>query len=118
LLRTLLIDDEVSARTDLRAKLAAHPEVEIVGEASTLRAARALLETADYDLVFLDVLLIGGDSFPLVPLVRPGATLIFATAYERYALRAFESRAVDYLYCRRARRMATLQLPHAWAPKS
>ncbi len=95
--RALLIEDEPSARADLRAKLAAHPEVTVVGEAATLRAARALLARDDYDLVFLDVQLIGGDSFELVPDVRPGARVVFATAHDRYALRAFEINALDYL---------------------
>ncbi len=97
MLHALLIDDEASARADLRDKLAAHPDVSVVGEAATLGAARALLASADYNLVFLDVQLIGGDSFQLVSLVRPGASIVFATAHERYALRAFEHQAVDYL---------------------
>jgi DNA-binding LytR/AlgR family response regulator len=95
--QVLIIDDDASARTDLRAKLAAHPGVVIVGEAAALRSARALLTDADYDLVFLDVQLIGGESFQLVPVVRPGASIVFTTAHERYAVRAFECAAVDYL---------------------
>ncbi|MBI5766751.1 MAG: response regulator [Verrucomicrobia bacterium] len=97
MLRALLIDDEAAARTDLRAKLAAHTGVTVVGEAATLRAARALLASADYDVVFLDVQLIGGESFLLLPGVRAGASVVFATAYDRYAARAFESNAIDYL---------------------
>lgn len=95
--RALLIDDEASARQDLRNKLAAHPEIEIVGEAATVRTARELLKNAEYDLAFLDVQIIGGESFELVPDVRPGARVIFATAHDRYALRAFEINALDYL---------------------
>ena len=97
MLHALLIDDEAAARADLREKLAAHRDVSIVGEAATLDAARALLASADYDLVFFDVQLIGGDSFQLVSLVRPGASIVFATAHDRYAVRAFQSNAVDYL---------------------
>jgi two-component system LytT family response regulator len=97
LLHALLIDDDALARTDLRGKLAAHGGVGVVGEASTLRTARALFTEADYDVVFLDVHLIGGMSFQLVPLLRPGASVIFATAHEHYALQAFEVHAVDYL---------------------
>lgn len=95
--RALLIEDEATARADLRAKLAVHPEIEIVGEAATLRSARALLASADYDLVFLDIQLVGGSSFELVPDVRPGARIIFATAYDVFAVRAFEVNALDYL---------------------
>jgi len=96
-LHALLIDDEASARADLRTKLAAHGDITVVGEAATLRDSRILLANTDYDLVFFDVQLIGGDSFQLVPLVRPGASIVFATAHDRYALRAFDSRAADYL---------------------
>jgi len=97
MLQALLIDDEISARSDLKAKLQAHPEIAIVGEAATVRAARARLAQNDYDLVFLDVQLIGGEGFELVPDVRDGAKIIFVTAHDRYALRAFEINALDYL---------------------
>lgn len=93
----LLIDDESAARADLRAKLAAHPDVAIAGEAATVRTARALLARADYTLVFLDVQLIGGNAFDLVADVRAGARIVFVTAYDTYALRAFEINALDYL---------------------
>jgi two-component system LytT family response regulator len=95
--RALLIDDEAAARADLRAKLTVHPEVTIVGEAATVHSARELLTQSDYDLVFLDIQLIGGNSFELVPDVRPSARIVFATAYDTYALRAFEINALDYL---------------------
>lgn len=95
--RALLIEDESTARADLRRKLAKHPEVEIVGEAATVREARRLLEGADYDLVFLDVQLIGGDAFALIGDVKPGARVIFATAFDGFAVRAFEINALDYL---------------------
>ncbi len=97
LLHALIIDDEVSARADLREMLAAHPDVAIVGEAATITAARALLTSTDYDLVFLDVQLIGGEAFQLLSDVRPGARIVFATAHDRYAVRAFACHAVDYL---------------------
>lgn len=97
MMRALLIDDEITARADLRAKLAAHPELMIVAEAATLRDARTLLRRTDYELVFLDIQLVGGNSFELVPDVRPGARIIFVTAYDAYALRAFEINALDYL---------------------
>lgn len=93
----LLIEDEIAARADLRAKLAAHPGVQIVGEVATVRQARERLAGADYDLVFLDVQLIGGDGFSLVPDVRPQARIIFTTAYDTFAVRAFEVNALDYL---------------------
>ncbi len=93
----LLIDDEKACRADLRRKLAAHPEVRIVGEAATLKTARDLLAEASYDLVFFDVQLIGGSGFDLVPSVRPGTSIVFVTAHDAFALRAFEINALDYL---------------------
>jgi two-component system, LytTR family, response regulator len=95
-IRALLIDDEPPARTVLRTLLAPHP-VEIVGEAGTLRAARELLARGDYTLVFLDIQLRGGTGFEVVPFVRPGAEIVFVTAHDEHALRAFEVNALDYL---------------------
>ncbi len=95
--RALLIEDETTARADLRTKLVAHPHVHILAEAATVRRARVLLARPDYDVVFLDIQLVGGSGFDLVPDVRPGARIVFVTAYDRYALRAFEINALDYL---------------------
>lgn len=93
----LIIDDEPPACDILRALLAEHPSVTVVGEAGTVTAARARLAQHDYDLVFLDVQLRGGTGFDLVPHVRPGARIVFITAYDVHALRAFEVNALDYL---------------------
>jgi len=95
--QALLIEDESTARADLRTKLAAHPDVTILAEAATLRSARAILARTDYDLVFLDIQLVGGSAFDLVSDVRPGARIVFVTAYETHAVRAFEINALDYL---------------------
>jgi two-component system LytT family response regulator len=118
MLKALLIDDEISARTDLRLLLEAHASVKIVGEAALLADARALLAGADYDLVFLDIQLIGGTGFDLVPAVRPGARIIFVTAHDQFALRAFEVNALDYLVkpVMPARLAAALQRLAAPAP--
>jgi two-component system LytT family response regulator len=96
--KALIIDDEVAGRKDLRALLAAHPEVVVTGEAASLDEARKLLRAGGYDLVFLDVQLLGGSGFDLVPDVAPGARIIFVTAYDQFALRAFEVNALDYLH--------------------
>ena len=95
--RALIIDDEPPARTVLRLLLSAHPGVEIAGEAGTLRAARELLARPDYDIVFLDIQLRGGTGFDLVSEVRAGAAIVFVTAHDEHALRAFEVNALDYL---------------------
>jgi len=97
MLRALLIDDEPAARDDLRDMLAAHAGVSIVGEAGLLSEARTQLARDDYTLVFLDVQLRGGTGFDLVPLVRAGASIVFVTGFERYAVRAFDVNALDYL---------------------
>lgn len=119
--RALLIDDEPPACAALRAMLAEHPQVTVVGEAGTMDEARARLAQADYDLVFLDIQLRGGTGFDLVPHVRPGARIIFVTAYDAHALRAFEVNAVDYLMKpvapdRLARTLQRLEPGHSGAP--
>lgn len=97
MLRTVLIDDEPGARAELRWLLAAHPAYTVVGEAATFTQGQQLLATADYDLVLLDIQLLGGTGFDLVPFIRPGARVIFITAYDQHAVRAFEVNALDYL---------------------
>lgn len=97
MIRALIIDDEAPARGDLRAMLAAHPEVAVVGEAATVKTARALFAKTECELVFLDIALVGGSGFDLVPAVRPGTRIIFVTAHNEHALRAFEVNALDYL---------------------
>lgn len=96
-LRALLIDDEAPARADLRGLLGAHPEVSIIGEAALIPDASAKLRAGGYDLVFLDVQLLGGTGFDLVPEVRPEARIVFVTAHDNFAFRAFEVNALDYL---------------------
>lgn len=97
MIRTLLIEDEPSSRAVLRRMLAAHPDIRIAGEAASLPAARTLLDRDNYDLVFLDIQLVGGSGFDLVPHVRREARIIFVTAHDQHALRAFDVNALDYL---------------------
>jgi two-component system LytT family response regulator len=93
----VLIDDEPRARGLLRSLLAAHPHIAIVGEAGDVETGTALLAAGGYDLVLLDVQLIGGNAFALTPAVIPGARIVFITAHDRYAVRAFEVNALDYI---------------------
>jgi len=99
-LRVLLVDDEAPARSLLREYLGAHADVEVVGEcANGFEAVKAIAEQRP-DLVFLDVQMPKLDGFEVLELVagEPGApAVIFCTAYDEYALRAFEVHAVDYL---------------------
>ena len=97
MMRALIIDDEMPARAALRGLLQPHPEIVLVGEAGSILQARARLAQSDYDLVFLDVQLRGGSGFDLLPDIRPGAHIIFVTAFDQHAVRAFEVNALDYL---------------------
>lgn len=96
-MRALIIDDEIPARAALRGLLRAHPEIVLAGEADTIETGQQRLGAGDYDLVFLDVQLRGGTGFDLVPFVRPEARIIFVTASDEHAVRAFEVNALDYL---------------------
>lgn len=96
-MRTLIVDDEHLARALLREYLAAHPDVEIVGEcANGFEAVKAIAEH-DPDLVFLDIQMPRLDGFEVVELAGARPHYIFATAYDQFALRAFEVHALDYL---------------------
>jgi two-component system LytT family response regulator len=96
-LRTLIVDDEEPARQLLAELLAADPAVTIVGEcANGFEAVRAAGELAP-DLLLLDVRMPKLDGFEVVELLDPGPAVVFVTAFEEHALRAFEVHAVDYL---------------------
>ncbi len=97
-LRCLIVDDEALARQELRALLSQEPGVEVVGEAANISSA--LEQTAAHrpDAVFVDIKLRSENGFDYVAaLPEPLPHLVFATAYDRFALRAFDCNAVDYL---------------------
>lgn len=96
-MKAVIIDDEAPARAALRGLLRSHPEIILAGEADTMELAARRLGVADYDIVFLDVQLRGGTGFDLLPLVRPEARVVFVTAFDQFAARAFEVNAIDYL---------------------
>ena len=96
-MKAIIIDDEPLVREDLRYLLSGHPDIEIIGEAGTVPQAEKLLSGVQPDVVFLDVQLIGGSGFDLVPSIHPSTRIIFFTAYDEYAVRAFEVNALDYL---------------------
>jgi two-component system LytT family response regulator len=96
-LKAIIIDDEPFVREDLRYMLAAHNEIEIVGEAETIAGAKKLLAENQFDVVFLDIQLRGGSGFDLVPLIDISTNIIFITAHHEFAVRAFEINALDYL---------------------
>lgn len=96
-MKTVIIDDEPLVRADLRYLLLGHPDIEVIGEAGTVPQAEKLLSKVQPDVVFLDVQLIGGTGFDLVPAIHPATRIIFFTAHDEYAIRAFEVNALDYL---------------------
>ena len=97
MLTALLVDDETDANERMRKLLAAHPEIGVVGVAGNVAEARAVLETQPPDVVFLDVEMPGGSGFDLLHYVPNGTQMVFITAHEKYAVRAFAADATDYL---------------------
>jgi two-component system, LytTR family, response regulator len=100
-IRVIIADDEVLARQKLRQFLLDETDVEIVGEGATALETLDLVQFANPDLVFLDIQMPGMDGFDVIAVLsreRKGCPrIIFTTAYDGYALRAFEVNAVDYL---------------------
>ena len=100
MIAALIVDDEAPARDELRYLLGAHPDVVVVGEAPSPRAALELLGEAKPDVVFLDVEMPGATGLSLAPLVReraPPPAVVFVTAHAEYAVDAFAVEAFDYL---------------------
>jgi len=97
MLRVALVDDEPLARKALRQRLAAHPEVSVVGEAASVAEAKPLIAALKPDAVFLDIGLPDAAGFALVEEMEPPPRVVFVTAHSGHALRAFDVGAVDYL---------------------
>lgn len=98
-LRCVVVDDEPLARDLLRGMLEAYSDIEVVAECADGRTALRAIRKLDPDLVFLDVQMPKMDGFDLVQELDPETmpSIVFVTAYDRYALRAFEIHALDYL---------------------
>jgi two-component system LytT family response regulator len=96
-MRALLIDDERLARNALRRMLKAHDDIEIVGGSADVAAAATTIRALNPDLIFLDIEMPGGDGFALLQQLDDVPITIFTTAYDSYAVRAFEANALDYL---------------------
>lgn len=96
-LTALIIDDESLARFTLRKKLSDFPEIDIIGEAASIREAKEKIESLQPQLLFLDIQLPDGTGFDLINMIEFSGKIIFVTAYDEYALRAFEINAIDYL---------------------
>jgi two-component system LytT family response regulator len=97
-MKALLIDDERLARNELRRLLVAHKDIEIVGEAVDVEDALEKVSALHPDLIFLDVQMPGADGFSLLERLEDAAPrVIFTTAYDEFAVKAFEFNALDYL---------------------
>jgi len=96
-MKALIVDDERLARVELRRLLAAHPEIEIVGEASDGQEAVEAIAALDPDLLLLDIQMPGISGFELLERLEHLPQVIFTTAYDEYAIKAFEVNALDYL---------------------
>jgi two-component system, LytTR family, response regulator len=97
MIRTLLVDDERLARSELRRLLAPHAQFEIVGEAANVAEARGMAEELRPQLLLLDIQMPDGSGFDLLESLDAAPEVIFTTAFDAYAMKAFEVNALDYL---------------------
>jgi DNA-binding LytR/AlgR family response regulator len=96
-IRTVIVDDEKLARERVKGFLAKLKDIELVGEADDGRSALQVIEAQQPDLIFLDVQMPGQDGFSVVKALKDPPHVIFATAFDEYAIKAFEVEALDYL---------------------
>jgi len=96
-LRAAIIDDEAPAREVLRDLLTAHPNVRVIGEADSVANAVTLCRDLNPNLLFLDVQMEDGEGFDVLPQISSLPAIIFVTAFDRFAMRAFAVNAVNYL---------------------
>jgi len=96
-LKAIIVDEERLARVNLRRLLERFPEIEIAGEASSCASALERINLYNPRLIFLDIHLSGETSFDLLELIDNSINIIFVTAYDEYAIRAFDVNAVDFL---------------------
>jgi len=95
--KALIIDDERLARSELKKLLADHPEIVVVGEAVNAKDGLEKIETLHPDLLFLDIQMPDKTGFDLLAELEKAPQVIFTTAYDEHALKAFEYNALDYL---------------------
>ncbi|HEX4958630.1 MAG TPA: LytTR family DNA-binding domain-containing protein [Lacibacter sp.] len=95
--RAIIIDDERLARNELKKLLGDYPEIEVVDEAANVDEGIQKIEVHNPDLIFLDIQMPGKTGFDLLRELNRTPEVIFTTAYDEYALRAFEVNALDYL---------------------
>ena len=96
-MKVLIVDDEPLARRELRRLLAAHRSIQIVGEAGDIDEAREHIVALLPTVVFLDIQMPGGTGFDLLAQLERVPRIVFTTAYDHYAVQAFNVNALDYL---------------------
>ncbi|SEO55344.1 two component transcriptional regulator, LytTR family [Mucilaginibacter gossypiicola] len=96
-IRVLIIDDERAARSEIRRLLAGYPDIEIAGEAVNVDDALKMIQEQKPELLFLDIQMPEKSGFDLLESLEEVPLVIFTTAYDQYALKAFEVSALDYL---------------------
>jgi len=96
-MRVVIVDDEPPARREMRRLLVEFPGIEIVGEASSVAEAEALIEEMQPELIFLDIQMPGGSGFDLLSRLEHVPQVVFTTAHDEHAVHAFEVNALDYL---------------------
>jgi two-component system, LytTR family, response regulator len=97
MMRILIVDDERLARAELRRMLSSHAGITVVGEAANAAEAALQVAALQPDLLLLDVQMPGGSGFDLLAALDDAPEVIFTTAFDQYALQAFEASALDYL---------------------
>jgi len=97
LIKVIIVEDSRLARLELTELLKAFPEIEIINEADNISKAQRIIETLKPDLIFLDINMPGGNGFELLESLKNCPEVIFTTAYDEYAVKAFEYNALDYL---------------------
>jgi two-component system, LytTR family, response regulator len=96
-MRALIVDDERLARKELMKLLEEHPSIEVVGEAMNADEADKMIEELNPDLLFLDIQMPGRTGFQLLESLDSVPLVVFTTAYDEFALKAFQVNALDYL---------------------
>lgn len=96
-IKAIIVDDEELARQDLSNLLKDFPVIEVIGEADNAESGRQLIEKTEPDVVFLDIQMPDQSGFEMLKNLHTDAGIIFVTAYDDYAIRAFEVNAQDYL---------------------
>ena len=96
-LKSIIVDDEWLVREELKTLLAEYPEIEILGEAANVPQAIEIVRNSNPDVIFLDIQMPGATGFDLLEQTDITSKIIFITAYDQYALKAFEVNALDYL---------------------